>query len=64
MREVIAEQLEHDTKDIIGARTVRGTAAECLLVGNEIVVGVVQVPLRSIAMSERAAQPHHSRQRA
>jgi hypothetical protein len=43
MREVIAEQLEHDTKDIIGARTVRGTAVECLLVGNEIVVGVVQV---------------------
>jgi hypothetical protein len=40
MREVIAE---HDTEAIIGARTVRGTAAECLLVGNEIVVGVVQV---------------------
>jgi hypothetical protein len=43
MREVIAEQWEHDTEAIIGARTVRGTAAECLLVGNEIVVGVVQV---------------------
>jgi hypothetical protein len=43
MRQVIAEQLEEETGAIIGARTVVGTAAECLLVGNEIVIGIVDM---------------------
>jgi hypothetical protein len=55
MREIIAEQLEHDTEAIIGARTVRGTAAECLLVGNEIVVGIDSGQI-SIRVSERLSE--------
>jgi hypothetical protein len=39
MQQAIAEQLEQRTGAIIGARTVRGTAAPCRLVGNEITIG-------------------------
>jgi hypothetical protein len=63
MREIIAEQLERDTEAIIGARTVRGTAAECLLVGNEIVVGVVQVRTDCGPISIRVSADKHDYQR-
>jgi hypothetical protein len=43
MRQVIAEQLQQHTGAIIGARTVEGTVADCRLVGDEIVIGIVDI---------------------
>jgi hypothetical protein len=43
MREVIAEQLEPGTGAVVGARTVRGSVAQCRLSGNELPVGVVDL---------------------
>jgi hypothetical protein len=43
LRQVIAERLDTETGDIVAARTVRGNSVECLLVGNEIAIGVVSI---------------------
>jgi hypothetical protein len=43
VKQVVAERLDAKTGDIVAARTVRGSSAECLLVGNEIAIGVVSI---------------------
>jgi hypothetical protein len=47
MTELIAEQLDADTGAVTGARTVQGSAAKCVLVGNELATGVVDMQTES-----------------
>ena len=64
MRQVIAEQLEDDTGSVIGARTVSGAGAECLLVGNEIAIGIVNMRTDSGRISIRVSGDKKDYQRA
>jgi hypothetical protein len=57
MSEVIAEQLDSGTGDIVGARTVRGHSAECLLVGNDIAIGVINVATAQAIVTLRVSGP-------
>lgn len=64
MREVIAEQLEEGTGEIIGARTVLGSKSECLLVGNDIAIGVVDLCTVDGRISIRVSADENDYQRA
>jgi predicted thioesterase len=64
MRQVIAEQLEEGTGSTIGARTVRGTAAACLLVGNELAIGIVELRTTGGRVSIRVSADERDYQRA
>jgi hypothetical protein len=56
--------LEEETGAIIGARTVVGAAAECLLVGNEIVIGIVDMRTDGGRVSIRVSANSKDYQRA
>jgi hypothetical protein len=64
MRQVIAEQLDEGTGAIIGARTVRGTAVGCLILGREIVIGIVDVRTDDGRISIRVSADPKDYQRA
>jgi hypothetical protein len=64
MRQVIAEQLQHHTGTIIGARTLEGTVADCRLIGNEIVIGIVDIRTESGWVCIRVSADDKDYQRA
>jgi hypothetical protein len=55
VRVVIAERFDTKTGDILAARTVRGNSTECLLVGNEIAIGVVNILTDDIVVTIRVS---------
>ena len=64
MRQIIAEQLDDHTGSVIGARTLVGASAKCLLVGNENAVGVVEVRTECGQVSIRVSGAQEDYQRA
>jgi hypothetical protein len=64
MRQLVAEQLERGTGTIVGARTVRGNVIECRLVGNEMVIGIVDVRTDEGRISIRVSADQNDYQRA
>jgi hypothetical protein len=60
MREVIAEQLEEGTGAVAVARTVRAHHVQCRLIGNELVIGVVELKTAEGRISLRVSgDPKH-----
>jgi cytosine/adenosine deaminase-related metal-dependent hydrolase len=60
MRAVIAEQLEHGTGTILGARTLHALSAQCRLIGNGMIIGVVTMKTGDGRVSIRvSADPKH-----
>jgi hypothetical protein len=55
VRRIIAERFDTKTGDIVAARTVRGNSAECLLVGNELAIGVVSIVTEDAVVTIRVS---------
>lgn len=64
MRQVIAEQVEEGTGAIIGARTVDSTEASCLVIGNELAVGIVELRNEGARESIRVSADQRDYQQA
>jgi hypothetical protein len=60
--QVIAEQIEHGTGAIVGARTLQASGVQCALEGNEIVVGMVRAVTAEGEVLLRVSDDEHDYQ--
>jgi hypothetical protein len=64
MKQVIPERLDCGSGAIVGARTLRGSATDCLLMGNEIRIGIVDVWTKDRRVSIRVGADRKDYQHA